>query len=677
MRLCPALARLVCSIPIGLGLAGCASHPGSDDGIDITEMRIDPAYGPGHPAPPRGITPDSVANFFAQHIGGAFEEAGVGGGVFVVVKDTTVIFARGFGSADREAARPVDPATTMFAVASVSKTFTATALMRLKDRGLLTLDDELAKKAPGLRLPLRFTEPIRVKHILTHSTGFPDDYLGVFSTDPKRYSASLTREIEQSARPQLAPPGRLISYTNLGLAFGGAIAEAITGKPFNQVIKEEVFHPLEMRAWIPLPDDPLPAEWSGDLAVGYDYDASSKTFIWLPEIYGGLYAAGGVRATGLAMANYMIMHLGSGAWRGQPFLQPATQLDMLAPHARANPRTPGFGWSFQESMWRNVWYTGHGGDHYGIDTDMILLPEHRVGYFLVFTGGSGAFQQSVLDRFMEQAFPNAKPMPPEPDSGGVKAPVAEYAGTYHGFRNQGSDAMAIIWPFLSEWNVKPNGADEILFTSPEVNYLGGHVRYRQVMKDLFRKVPGQVDGAIQNDYLSFTRDRTGRVATLFVGYGNNPIGLIKVPAWRSSSATALHLGLVFGVFALVAVLGPLVAVAGLLGKRAPAEPPLRRRRRLQWFIAALAVGGAGWLGFGLAKGGSWAPLFGFDALGVRPAFYLLFAAMLLGLPLAWSTLRSARSGSRSARAGDLLFLAVVALYVLAMFRFYLVPEMFA
>ncbi len=670
MRLSTALARFVWSIPIGVGLAGCASRPRSDDGTAVTEMTIDPAYGPRPTAPPRGITADSVADFFAQHIATAFEEAGVGGGVFVVVKDTTVIFGRGFGSADREAVRPVDPATTLFAIASVSKTFTATALMRLKDRGLLTLDDELTKKAPGLRLPLRFAEPIRVKHILTHSTGFPDDYLDVFSTDPKRFSASLTREIERSARPQLAPPGRLISYTNLGLAFGGAIAEAITGKPFHQVIKEEVFRPLEMRAWIPLADDPLPAEWSRDLAVGYDYDASSKTFIRLPEVYGRLSAAGGVRATGLAMANYMIMHLGGGAWRGQPYLQPATQLDMLAPHARANPRTPGFGWSFQESMWRNVWYTGHGGDHYGTDTDMILLPEHRVGYFLSFTGGSGAFQQSVLDRFMERAFPEAEPIPPAPDSGGAKAPVADYAGTYHGFRNQGSDAMAMLWPFLSEWHVKPNGADEILFTSPEFNYLGGHVRYRQVTKDLFRKVPGQVDGAIQNDYLSFTRDPTGRIATLFVGYGNNPIGLIKVPAWRSSSAIALHLGIVFGVFALVVVLGPLVAVAGLLGKRPPAEPSVRRRRRLQWLIAALAVGGAGWLGAGMANGGSWAPLFGFDALGARPAFYLLFAAMMLGLPLTWSTIRSAR-------AFDLLFLAVVALYVIAMFRFYLVAEVFA
>ncbi len=194
-------------------------------------------------------------------------EQGIPGLAVGVVQAGRLTFARGFGSKDPAGFEPVLP-TTLFRIASVTKTFTATLVLQLVESGVVTLDEPLVHHLPDFDLNATPDEvpDITVRQLLTHTSGlndysppeafmpWSDDALGDYLLGPYREIGLLH-----------APPGVLFSYSNPGYSVLGLLAEEETGSPFRELMRSRVWEPLGMdRSFL----DSAAVLSDGDYALG-------------------------------------------------------------------------------------------------------------------------------------------------------------------------------------------------------------------------------------------------------------------------------------------------------------------------------------------------------------------------------------------------------------------------
>ncbi len=209
-------------------------------------------------APPRdagrpGAATGAAAAFpaFDRFFDARLTEQGIVGASFVLLRDHRVAHARTFGFADLQARRPVD-ADTIFHWASITKTFTAVAIMQLRDRGRLSLDDPVVKYLPELRQvhnPYGPMDAITLRMLMSHSAGFR------MSTWPWGGDQAW-HPFEPPGWAQVSamlpytkiefPPGSKYSYSNPGIIFLGRVIELLTADDYEVYVDKNILKPLEM-----------------------------------------------------------------------------------------------------------------------------------------------------------------------------------------------------------------------------------------------------------------------------------------------------------------------------------------------------------------------------------------------------------------------------------------------
>jgi len=133
--------------------------------------------------------PAEMEAFVDGVIAAQLESLHIPGAAVAVVADGKVYFAKGYGYADLEKHRKVDPETTMFRIASVTKLFTWTAVMQLVEQGKLDLKVDVNAYLKAFKIPATFPEPITLTHLLTHTAGFEDSEIGEYSLDPAHFKS--------------------------------------------------------------------------------------------------------------------------------------------------------------------------------------------------------------------------------------------------------------------------------------------------------------------------------------------------------------------------------------------------------------------------------------------------------------------------------------------------------
>lgn len=184
------------------------------------------------------------------------------GGSLAVVKDGRLVYARGFGYADREAQTPVQP-ESLFRIASVSKPITAVAILKLAEQGKIQLDDRVLDYidaepflGDGRKIDERWNQ-VTIAHCLAHTGGWDR---GV-SYDPMFQALRMSREMKvplpiepvhiiryQRGMPLDFDPGSRYAYSNFGYSLLGRVIEKISGKSYEAYVREEVFAPLGISA---------------------------------------------------------------------------------------------------------------------------------------------------------------------------------------------------------------------------------------------------------------------------------------------------------------------------------------------------------------------------------------------------------------------------------------------
>ena len=165
----------------------------------------------------------------------------------MVVKGGDVVQARGYGLANLESGQPLTPATPV-RLASVTKQFTATAVMLLAEQGVLTYDDPAVTWVPELS---RFSN-VTIRHLLNHTAGLPDYYDGQFHADLASADEDplLTNvdgiSLYETWGDPVFPPGERFEYSNPGYEILGLIIERVSGMTFGAFLRENIFLPIGM-----------------------------------------------------------------------------------------------------------------------------------------------------------------------------------------------------------------------------------------------------------------------------------------------------------------------------------------------------------------------------------------------------------------------------------------------
>jgi len=241
----------------------------------------------------------------------------------LVARRGVVVGRRWFGDAVRESERrPIGP-DTLFAVASITKPFTATAVMQLAERGRLSIDQPVHELLPEFAGPGK--DGITLRHFLTHTSGLPeyaDD-----NDEIRREHRGLDAFVRSYCRGRLLfPVGTQWSYSNFGFGLAGEIVSRLGGRGYHAFVSEEILAPLGMRdsylqppesvwdriAWVWLPGEPQT-----------DYERyNSPYFRRLGIPWGGLYT------TPEDLAVFAQMFLLGGAYQGQRIVSPTTAREM-------------------------------------------------------------------------------------------------------------------------------------------------------------------------------------------------------------------------------------------------------------------------------------------------------------------------------------------------------------
>ncbi len=322
----------------------------------------------------------------------------VAGAVIVVVKDGTVITQRGYGYADVELRKTVDPDATLFRLGSVSKLVTWTAIMQLVEQGKLDLDEDVNSYL-DFRIPLRDGKPITLRNIMTHTAGFEESIRGIITSDAEE-ATPIAKVVKRWTPERIFAPGTTPAYSNYATTLAGYIVERVTQQPFDEYVAANIFARTAMTRSSfrqPLPTD-LQALLSRGYALGSD---DPKPFEILNNSPGG-----GMSATGADVAKFMIAHLSGG----EPLLQPATAQQMQSASIRFIPPLNSMALGFYEQNVNDKRVIGHGGDTQWFHSYLWLVPSDKVGLFIAMNstgvdGASSGIRAALIDRFAERYFP--------------------------------------------------------------------------------------------------------------------------------------------------------------------------------------------------------------------------------------------------------------------------------
>jgi CubicO group peptidase (beta-lactamase class C family) len=231
----------------------------------------------------------------------------VPGLAFGIVIDGELAYQGGFGVRDMKSNAPID-ADSVFRIASMTKSLTAMAILQLRDAGQISLDDRADRYIPELRAlpyPTRDSAPITIRHLLTHSAGFPED--NPWADRQVAANDDFERLVKRDGIPFSTAPGVTLQYSNLGYALLGRIIEKVSGMRYMEYLKAKVLLPLGMTGTVCFEPDVAP----GRLARGYNLDSGAP--VEQPNLPDGAQDSAGCLYSPLRdMARYVAFHL--AAW---------------------------------------------------------------------------------------------------------------------------------------------------------------------------------------------------------------------------------------------------------------------------------------------------------------------------------------------------------------------------
>ncbi len=368
------------------------------------------------------------------------------GVVIAVVHGSEIVWSRAFGVRDVESGAPMTT-DTVFRMGSVSKLFTSTAILQLRDEGRLQLDDPLVRHLPWFEVHDRFLDdpPITIRHLLTHTSGLAREAPMPYWTDREFPTLEQLRTMLPEQQ-NVYPTQTRYKYSNLGMALLGAVVAVASGEPYERYVSEHILEPLGMSSsWARYEELEGDAGGRARLATGYLVSRADGFHPVAPETRSNAIGpAADYSSTAEDMARFLAAHM---AYQSTPadvpsrgrVLRGSTLREMQRVHWLSESWQSGRGLGFSVYRQEGRTLAGHGGWVAGFRTQVAIDPEARLGVVVLTNsdeGGPGSYVRQAV-AMLWPAIEAATSAPDLPETAAPAPPVLtvgeleRYAGAYH------------------------------------------------------------------------------------------------------------------------------------------------------------------------------------------------------------------------------------------------------
>ena len=323
-----------------------------------------------------GLRLDSLLTPYIQQLRARTDnQAGLAIGI---TKNEKIIYARTFGFANIKTGEKAD-FHTRFHIASVSKPFTAAAIVKLIQQGKLNLEDKLIDHIPEFEMKGEGYKNITIKHVLTHTSGIPrhvsvDDWNNpVYGPKALDENLKFAKEFELDFEP-----GSEYNYSNSAFDILGIVVSRASGSPFHEYVRQHILLPAGMtESRYIKPADSLPPHW----AVPYSYGLG--TMEWAPYPYTEKsFPSSGLQTTLLDMCKWTILHLRKGNIEGRQVLDKEHFELMTSPHQKT-PWGQDIGLSWYLQSYLDHPNIMHLGNDTGFEANAYIYPEDSLTVFVM------------------------------------------------------------------------------------------------------------------------------------------------------------------------------------------------------------------------------------------------------------------------------------------------------
>jgi CubicO group peptidase (beta-lactamase class C family) len=356
-------------------------------------------------------SPDLAA--LDKYVAHAARDWRIPGMAIAVVKDDSLVFAKGYGVI--EIGKPA-PATehTRFAIGSTTKAMTVASLAMLVDEGKLKWDDRVIDYLPDFQLYDSYaTRELTVRDLLTHRTGLPGTDL-LWALPENQYPLPEMIRRLRYVKPSSSFRSQW-EYQNVMYEVAGGLVAKISGMPWETFVRTRIFAPLGMNESIPLVSEAI---GKPNVAVPHD-DVHDTVRVVRVRTTDGVAAAGSVWSSVADMSKWMRFMLDSGRIGNKRLIEPATFREIVAPEIRApesqypalelaQPKlfTYALGWFVEEYNGETVWM--HTGSIDGMSAIIGLLPSRRVGVYVLANLDHAELRHALMYKVFDLYHPPAK-----------------------------------------------------------------------------------------------------------------------------------------------------------------------------------------------------------------------------------------------------------------------------
>ncbi len=520
---------------------------------------------PAHP-----LTSADLESFFDGIVPLQLERSDIAGASVMVMQNGQVLLQKGYGYADLKSKKPVDPVTTIFRLASISKLFTWISIMQLEEQGKVQLDADINQYLDFSIRPA-FGRPVTLRNLMTHTGGFEEVVRDIIITNP-RQAPTLRDYLIRNQPERLFAPGTVPAYSNYGVGLAGYIVQRVSGEPFEQYVEQHIFAPLKMVHSTfyqppPAPLHSLPSE---------GYAGSTEKPVIGFEIFNPV-SAGGVSSTAADMGRLGQALLNGGALDGKRILQPQTLQQMWTPQFRVSDQMPPMCMGFYQDWRNNLHWIGHEGDLVAFHSLFMLEPSRKLMLFISYNSAAsaGKTRPELMDMFTDRYFPG---QPAQKFLSLPRKDLEAIAGVYQSTRR--ADSTRLKLDSLSSQRTATVDKEGALHIEGAKDLRGHTIKWKPVGKDLWQEIDGQ-------RRIFALRNPSGEIVRLASDFPG--VQLQRVPWYEHSRLIAT--GLVVSLLVLLVTISASFYRFGrrIFFRRLPALAPLPGTRWLPWTASAAGL----------------------------------------------------------------------------------------
>lgn len=353
-----------------------------------------PPAGADAPAPGASLSTDAQRRI-DEAAAEVLAKTGAASASVAIVKDGRIAYAKAYGDARRDPRQPAQ-AATRYAIGSISKQFTAAALLLLAQDGKLSLDDPVEQHVAGLTRG----RDVTIRQLLSHTSGYqdywPQDYLFPLMTEPATPEFIMDR---WARKPLDYEPGTKWQYSNTGYVIAGRIVEKASGQPLFQFLKQRIFEPLGMKTVLDFDREPH----AEGMAEGYTQYALGPSRIVTPSAPGWLFGAGQLAMTAEDLARWNVSLI------RRELLAKTSYLSLETDTRLANGAGTQYGLGMDVELENHRRKLAHGGAVNGFTSDNLVYPDDGAAIVVLTNQDASPAPSQLSGKLAEILFDDALP----------------------------------------------------------------------------------------------------------------------------------------------------------------------------------------------------------------------------------------------------------------------------